>query len=69
VHTAEHDVLGFGPLLGEDRQLVAVAAGVGEGDDLVPLVVVAEDEQALAQGLLGGGDAVGQVVERTFTAQ
>src|SRR5690606_16020327 len=38
--------------------------GVREPDDLVALVVVAEDEQPVAEGLLGRGDAGGQVVGR-----
>ena len=41
-------------LLGEHRQAVAVAAGVGPADHLVALVVVAEDEDAIAEGGLGG---------------
>ena len=46
VHAAKDDVVGFGVLLGEHRQPVRVAAGVGELDDVVTLVVVAEDEHA-----------------------
>ena len=41
-------------LLGEHREAVAVAAGVGPADHLVALVVVAEDEDAIAEGRLGG---------------
>ena len=58
VHAAEHDEVGLWALLGEHRQAVAVAPGVGPADDLVALVVVAEDEQAVAEGGLGGGDAL-----------
>jgi hypothetical protein len=49
VDAAEDHELGLGPgrrLLG---QAEGVAAGVGEGDDLVALVVVAEDERPLAE--------------------
>ena len=44
-------------LLGEHREAVAVAAGVGPADHLVALVVVAEDEHPVAEGRLGGLDA------------
>ena len=64
VHAAEHDVGGLGALLGQHRQAVRVAPGVGPADDLVPLVVVPEDEQAVAEACLGRGDAPGQVVRR-----
>ena len=50
VHAAEHDVLGLGALLGEDRQPERVAPGVGPAHDLVALVVVAEDEDAGRRG-------------------
>ena len=63
VDAAEDDELGVGALLGEHRQAVAVAPGVGPADDLVALVVVAEDEQAVAEGRLGGADPVVEVVE------
>jgi len=54
VHTAEHDVGGVragGRLAGE---LEGVPGDVGELDDLVALVVVAEDEHLLAEGGLRG---------------
>jgi hypothetical protein len=60
VHTAEDDVWGVrspGRLLG---QLEAVAHDIGEGDDLVPLVVVAEDEHPLPERGLGGAGALDQ---------
>jgi hypothetical protein len=44
VHAAEDDELRLGPLLGEHRQPEGVATGVRPAHDLVPLVVVAEDE-------------------------
>ena len=50
VHAAEHDVLGLVVLLGEHREAVAVATGVGPPDDLVALVVVAEDERPDPEG-------------------
>ena len=64
VHPAEDDVFGFGPFLRENGQLVAVAPSVGEGDDLVALVVVSEDEEALAERLLRPGHTLGEFVER-----
>ena len=39
------------------RELQRVADVVGELDDLVALVVVAEDDEAVAERRLGGGDA------------
>jgi hypothetical protein len=62
VHAAEHDVVRLGPLLRQHRQPVGVAAGIGPPDDLVPLIVVAEDEQAVAESGLGRGDPGGEVV-------
>ena len=38
------------------RELERVAGVVGELDDFVALVVVAEDDQAVAERGLGGGD-------------
>jgi hypothetical protein len=49
VHTAEDHELGLGPGGGVAGQAEGVAAGVGEDDDLVTLVVVAEHERPLAQ--------------------
>ena len=60
VHAAEDDVGGLRAgrrLLGE---LERVAGHVGELDDLVALVVVAEHEQPVAQGRLGGAGAFDQ---------
>jgi hypothetical protein len=57
VHAAEDDELGVRPggrLLG---QLEGVAGDVGELDDLVTLVVVAEHEDPVAEGGLGRGGA------------
>jgi hypothetical protein len=61
VHAAEHDVLRVGArrrLLGE---LERVAGDVGELDHLVALVVVAEDEDVAAEGVLRGAGARDQV--------
>ena len=49
VHAAEDDVVGLRALLGEHRQPERVAPGVGPAHDLVALVVVAEDEEPLAE--------------------
>jgi hypothetical protein len=49
VHAAEHDDVGLGALLGQDRQPVGVAAGVGPTDHVVSLVVVPEYEQPVAE--------------------
>jgi hypothetical protein len=57
VHAAEHDELGLGAGRGVAGQLERVARDVGELDDLVALVVVTEDEQAIAERGLGGGGA------------
>ena len=54
VHAAEHDVVGLGALGGLLRELERVAGDVGELDDLVALVVVAEDEDLRAELVLGG---------------
>src|SRR5690606_33315516 len=61
VHTAEHDVLGLRAGGGVPGQLEGVARDVGELDDLVTLVVVAEDEDLVAQLLLGRAGAFHQV--------
>jgi hypothetical protein len=53
VDPAEHHELGLRPGGGLLGQAEGVAAGVGELDDLVALVVVAEDERPLTQGRPG----------------
>jgi hypothetical protein len=53
VDPAEDHELGLGPGRGLLGQAEGVAAGVGELDHLVALVVVAEDERPLAQGSPG----------------
>jgi hypothetical protein len=62
VHAAEDDVLGGGLRGGQARQLQRVAGEVGELDDLVALVVVAEDDDALAERPLRGGDPLVHLV-------
>ncbi len=57
VDTAEDDELGLWLLGGPLGQVEGVAAEVGELDDVLALVVVAEDDAALAEVLSGGGDA------------
>jgi len=49
VHAAEHDELGVGPGRRVARELEGVAGDVGERDDLVALIVVAEDEDTVAE--------------------
>ena len=57
VDAAEHDVGGAVVVGREAGQVEGVAAGVGPADHLVALVVVAEDQQLIAEGGLGGTDA------------
>ena len=52
VHTAENDVAAIGAFSSELAQLVRVARQVCMLDDFVLLVMVPEDEQAFAEGLL-----------------
>ena len=52
VHTAKNDVAAIGAIGSELAQLVRVARQVCMLDDFVLLVVVPEDEQAFAEGLL-----------------
>ena len=58
VHAREHDVLRVGARRSVARQLEAVAGDVGELDDLVALVVVAEHEDAIAERRLRGAGAL-----------
>jgi hypothetical protein len=64
VHAAEDDELALLALGGELRELVAVPAGVGELDDLLPLVVVPQDHHPVAERRPGAGDAGVQVRRR-----
>jgi hypothetical protein len=61
VDAAEDDELGLGPGRGLLGQPEGVAPGVGEGDDLVALVVVAEHERPLAQGRPGRAGPLDQL--------
>ena len=61
VHAAEDDELGVGAAGRVAGELEGVAGDVGELDDLVALVVVAEDEQPLAERRLGGAGALDEV--------
>ena len=57
VHAAEHDVVGLRVLGDFTRQLERVAGVIGEADDLVALVVVPENHEAIAERGAGSGDA------------
>ena len=61
VHAAEHDVLRLGAGGGLAGQLERVPGDVGERDDLVALVVVAQHEDPVAERLLGGAGPGHQV--------
>src|SRR5207344_2672676 len=50
VHATEDDVVRLRALLGQHGQAEGIPAGVGPAHDLVPLVVVAEDVDAAAEG-------------------
>ena len=60
MHTAEHDVVRAGPPRSVAGQLERVTSHVGELDDLVTLVVVAEYEHAAAKRLLSGAGTLGE---------
>ena len=62
VHATEHDELGVGMLLREHREPERVAPRVGPPHHFVALVVVAEDEEAVAERGLRGADALREVV-------
>ena len=61
VHAAEHDRLGIGPGERGVRELERIADEVGVLDHLVALVEVAEHDGAVAEGRLGGADAIVQL--------
>ncbi len=61
VHTAEDDVLGLRARGRVPGQLEGVTRDVRELDDLVTLVVVAEDEDLVAEPGLGGAGTLDQV--------
>ena len=60
VHAAEDDELRLRAGRGLLREPEGVAGDVGEGDDLVALVVVAEHEHPVAERRLGGAGALDQ---------
>jgi len=64
LHAAKDDELGFGVQVGVLGQLVAVAPIVRVDDDFIPLVVVPQNHQSLAQGGLGRTDAGGGLLIR-----
>ena len=64
VHAAEDDRLGVGLRLRRVGELERVAHEVGVGDDLVALVEVPEDDDAVAEGLLRCTDAGVELVGR-----
>ena len=57
VHAAEHDEVGAVLPRGVLRELQRVAGVVGELDDLVALIVMAEDDHAVAERAPRRGDA------------
>ena len=57
VHAAEHDELGFRMLRDLAREAERVADVVGELDHFVALIVMAEDDEPVAERRLRGGDA------------
>ena len=61
VDAAEEDELGVLAGGGFAAELEGVAAEVGELDDVVALVVVAEDDEAVAEEATGAVDAVGEL--------
>jgi hypothetical protein len=63
VNAAEHDVFGLCAGFALARQLPRIADDVGVDEDLVALVVVAEDEEAVAEGLLGRPDPLVHLLE------
>ena len=58
VHATEDDELGVGMLAHMAGKLERVAGVVGKLDHLVALVVMAQDDEAAAELLPGGGDAL-----------
>jgi len=58
VHAAKDDELGVGAVCRVACQLERVAGHVGKLNDLIALIVVSQDENALSQGLLGYAGAL-----------
>src|SRR5260370_27602269 len=63
VHTAEHDVTSLG-LRSLEGELEGVTAEIGELDDFVALVVMAQNNDVSAQAGFRGSDAVVEGVVR-----
>src|SRR5215472_1023761 len=61
MNAAEDDVAGIG-FRGLEREFEGIAAKIGEFDDLIALVMVAEDDDVFAQAVFGGGNALIQGV-------
>ena len=57
VDAAEDDGFGVGAGFGSLRELERIAYEIGVFYDFVALVEVAEDDEALAEGVLGGANA------------
>ena len=64
MHAAEDDELGLALAGRGARELQRIAGEVGELDDLVALIVMTEDDQAIAERLLGRRDAGVHLVVR-----
>ena len=64
VHAAKDDEVGVAAVGREPRQPEAVAAGVRPAHHLVLLVVVPEDQEPPAEGVLRHPDARGELVGR-----
>ena len=64
MNAAEDDELGLAATGRRARELQRIAGEVGELDDLVALVVMPEDDQPFAKGLLRSGDARVHLVVR-----
>jgi len=58
VHAAEDDVGGALVVGGEAGQEERVPDRIGPTNDLVALIVVTEDDEPVAEGRFGGGDAL-----------
>jgi len=58
VHAAEDDELRFTARRGGPRELEGIAGVVGELDHFVALIVMAENDDAIAEFFLGCGNAL-----------
>jgi hypothetical protein len=62
MHPAEHDVGCAMVVCGEPGELERVTDRVSPANHLVALVVVSEDQQPVAEGVLGGRDALNELL-------